>query len=69
MVGGHGEALRPSRAGLGAAVQGGNCGCIEACAALWRSLRIGNRSGAGGGPTHTAPSDMEVAGIGVIGNG
>lgn len=62
----HGKALRPSRAGLEAAVKGGICGCVEVCAALWRMLRIGNRSGAGGGPPIT-PIDVEAAGIGAVG--
>jgi hypothetical protein len=62
-VGGHGEARRPSSAGLGAAVQGGNRGCVEACVALWRMLSTGDGSGAGGGHTHTAPSDSESLGL------
>lgn len=52
MVCEHGKALRPSGAGLGAAVKGGNCGCVEVCAALWSMLRIGKRSGARGGRPH-----------------
>lgn len=62
-VGRHGEALRPSSAGLGAAVQGGSRGRVEACVPLWRMLRTGNGSGAGGGLTHTAPSDTEALGM------
>lgn len=61
----HGKALRPSGAGLEAAVKGGNCGCVEVCAALWRMLRIGNRSGAGGGP----PSTWRPQGLAQWGNG
>lgn len=65
----HGKALRPSRAGLGAAVKGGNCGCAEVCAALWRMLRIGNRSGAGGGPSPQPPSTWRPQGLAQWGNG
>lgn len=65
----HGKALRPSGAGLGAAVKGGNCGCVEVCAALWRMLRIGNRSGARGGRPHQPPSTWRPQGLVQWGNG